>query len=294
MNSISTAPKWPAAVARRAARESTNPLQIGASVESGSYVFRGAIDDFRLWGTARSGEQIAAQHAAALQGNEAGLLVYLKADETGGTQLADASGRGNDGTVRFAWDAATGVVAGVITFGQKDLYRFSLGEATQLYFDSLTDDSRLRWTLVGPQGTVFSDKSMQSSDSVDGTTIHLLPAGDYTLSIDGQGDATGEYGFRLLKLAEAQTLALDTAVSGQLAPGNQTNAYRFDAVAGERIYFDVAATSGGEPYWRLLDPFGRTVWGPSYMPSDDVQIQTLALAGTYTLLVEGGATPARA
>ena len=275
------------AVRTTAARESTNPLQIGASIESDSYVFRGAIDDFRLWSVARTGAQIAAQFGAALQGDEAGLVTYLKADESSGTRLADATGRGNDGNVRFAWDASVGVVAGVLTFGQKDIYRFTLSEETLLYFDSLTDDSRLRWTLVGPQGTVFSDKSMQSSDSADGTTIHTLAAGAYTLTIDGQGDATGEYGFRLLKLADAAPLAMDTSVSGELTPANQTNAYRFTAAAGERIYFDVEAYSGGYPFWRLLDPFGRTVWGPNYMPSDDVQVQTLALAGVYTLLVEG-------
>jgi len=45
------------------------------------------------------------------------------------------------------------------------------------------------------------------------------------------------------------------------------------------------ANSGGDTYWRLLDPFGRPVWGPTGIGSDvDV---TLTYAGTYTLLVEG-------
>ncbi len=35
-----------------AARSSTNPLQIGGSLEGDVYDFRGALDDFRLWNTA--------------------------------------------------------------------------------------------------------------------------------------------------------------------------------------------------------------------------------------------------
>ena len=71
-----------------------------------------------------------------------------------------------------------------------------------------------------------------------------------------------------------------------MQPANQTVAYKFDATAGERLYFDV--TSAVDPqFWRLIDPFGRPVWGPNYLPSDDVQIQTMAYSGTYTLLVEG-------
>ena len=269
------------------ARDSSNPLQIGGTVESGSYAFRGAIDEFRLWDHVLGADEIAARHAQPLAGDEAGLLLYLKADETSGSTLADASGRGNTGTVNFAWAGTPGVVAGVIDFGQKDVYRFSLAEDTPIYFDSLSDDSRLLWTLTGPRGTVVSARPMQSSDAANGTSIFNLVAGDYTLFIDGQGDANGEYGFRLLPLADAPTMALDSVVSGQLAPANSTNAYRFAGTAGERIYFDMLAYSGGIPYWRLLDPFGNTVWGPNYLPSDDVQIQTLASTGVYTLLVEG-------
>ena len=36
----------------------------------------------------------------------------------------------------------------------------------------------------------------------------------------------------------------------------------------------------------MLDPYGRMVFGPSYMPSD-VDVLTLEADGTYTLLIEG-------
>ncbi|MBN8490904.1 MAG: LEPR-XLL domain-containing protein, partial [Burkholderiales bacterium] len=265
----------------------TNPLLLGSSAE-GNPPLVGAIDDFRLWGRALTAEEIAeASHRnAALQGDEDGLVVYLPMDG-GGSALADATGRGNDGSAVHAWQGTPAVVAGEITFGQKDVYRFTLDATKRIYFDSLTDNSRLNWTLSGPRGTLVSARTLQTSDSENGLFLFDLPAGDYTLVVDGQGDATGAYGFRLLDLAEALPLVLDSTVQGTLQPANQTQAYRFDAVAGERMYFDVTATSGGVPFWRLIDPFGRTVWGPNYMPSDDVRTQTLAFSGTYTLLVEG-------
>jgi hypothetical protein len=44
-------------------------------------------------------------------------------------------------------------------------------------------------------------------------------------------------------------------VNATLTPSTETDAYRFDVVAGERFYFDVTARSGGDVYWRLLDPW---------------------------------------
>jgi len=48
-------------------------------------------------------------------------------------------------------------------------------------------------------------------------------------------------------------------VSGALEPGNETDAYRFTAQAGERYCSDLIAISGGSYYydsncWRLPDP----------------------------------------
>ncbi|MCB1965679.1 MAG: LamG domain-containing protein, partial [Candidatus Accumulibacter sp.] len=274
------------ALSTGAASSNANPLLIGSNLENYP-VFQGAVDDVRLWNSARSAQQIVDNKDHTLVGNEAGLLMYLKADESSGTALADSSGRGNAGQIVHPWASTPGVVAGRIDFGQQDYYRFTLGDSTRLYFDSLTDNNNLRWYLSGPRGVLVSDRSFQGSDSQNGLSVFDLVAGDYTLRVDGVGDTTADYGFRLIDLAGAEALPLDSTVNGLLTPANRTDAYQFSANAGDRLYFDVVATSGGVPYWRLLDPWGRTVWGPSYMPSDDVQLQTLPFTGVYTLLVEG-------
>ena len=44
--------------------------------------------------------------------------------------------------------------------GQQNSYTFSLANAAQLYFDSLTNDGGLSWSLVGPRGTEINLRSL--------------------------------------------------------------------------------------------------------------------------------------
>jgi hypothetical protein len=190
-------------------------------------------------------------------------------------------------------DAAPLVVGAPVTgsiahTGQQDQYAFTLASDTKVYFDSLSAQSGISWSLTGPRGTEVSDRAFTDSDSsgVFGSPVLDLVAGDYTLSVDGYLDTTGAYAFRLLDAdAEAVAITPGTVVSGTLDPGNETDVYRFDALAGDQFYFD-SQDAGSTAYWRLLDPYNRVVFGPNYMPSD-VDVLTLEADGTYTLLIEG-------
>src|SRR6185503_1702593 len=84
-------------------------------------------------------------------------------------------------------------------------------------------------------------------------------------------------------------MTLDTPVSDALSPGNETDAYRFTAAAGTRVFFDVQARSGaGSAQWAVYDPFGNTVFDRDFnSASSDVGPVTLGVAGTYTVLLEG-------
>jgi len=83
-----------------------------------------------------------------------------------------------------------------------------------------------------------------------------LPAGTYTLTVDGSGATTGIYSFRLLDLDSATLLAPGTPqTGGTLSPGNETDVYKFSATAGDSFYFDsLTAISGVN--WYLIDPAG--------------------------------------
>ncbi|MBL8535113.1 MAG: LamG domain-containing protein, partial [Betaproteobacteria bacterium] len=169
--------------------------------------------------------------------------------------------------------------------GERVRFTFDLADPARLLFDSLTNNSNLYWSLSGPRGVEVSGRAMSQSDASAGNPLLDLAAGSYVLTVDGAGDTTGEFAFRLLDLAGAQELAKDVDVEGTLDPANTTVAYRFEAASGDQFTFDRKTLSGSTPYWRLLDPTGRTVFGPTSF--QDVANVTALIEGTYTLLLEG-------
>src|SRR5207253_2107296 len=107
-------------------------------------------------------------------------------------------------------------------------------------------------------------------DATDGFSVSTDPvpsllSGDYTLTVDGVGDFTGGYQFRLHDLAQATPLSPGTPVNGTLDPASETDLYRFTASAGDRFFFDVHARSGiFNPHWRLIDPLGNVLFLRSF------------------------------
>ena len=176
-------------------------------------------------------------------------------------------------------------VSGTITVPfAEDNYTFTLTGPSLLYFDSLTNNSGLAWTLVGPAGAAVSERSFTNSENSN--PILNLVAGDYTLTVIGADEATGTYQFRLWDLAQASPLTPGTPVSDQLAPANETDLLSFTASAGDRFFFDAQARSGAAgSRWRLIDPYGNILFNQSL--SADVDTTTVSQAGAYTLLLEG-------
>lgn len=175
------------------------------------------------------------------------------------------------------------------TPGQQDTYTFTLAANSLLYFDSLTNDFDLRWTLTGPAGTVVSGRPFSNSDgqSIAGSPVVYVVAGDYTLTVAGFGNDAGPYSFRLSDLAAATSVTPGAATAGTLDSGNNTNLFRFQGTAGQAVYLASQVTSGSGflDDWRLVDPYGNV--GPAQTLGNDIGRITLGNTGTYALLVEG-------
>lgn len=62
-------------------------------------LFRGKLDEVRVWDVARSAEQIAAEAAGSVEPEPAGLVMHLTFDESGGARVFDRSGTGNHATL---------------------------------------------------------------------------------------------------------------------------------------------------------------------------------------------------
>jgi hypothetical protein len=174
------------------------------------------------------------------------------------------------------------------TAGQVDSYIFTLSDRTLFYFDALTNDGNIRWDLRGPRGVEVTNQRFTSSDSFNtNDPVQEFIAGDYQLDIYAPSGTPGEYSFRVVDLESANSITPGTAFSGELGPGNETELYRFDAVAGERFLFDIeiASDTNGSEY-KLVDPFGQTVFISNRLNDEDGV--NIPRDGTYTLLVEGG------
>lgn len=184
--------------------------------------------------------------------------------------------------------AITGAIA---TPGQGAQYGFALTAPAQVYFDSLTNDGNITWSLTGPSGTVVSQRGFSGSDSnsISGSDVLPLGAGSYTITVAGNNSYTGSYAFRLLNLSAAPTVTPNTPVSDTLNPGNSTNAYQFAGTAGQSIY--VQPQGGGNYVYRVIDPYGSAL-NNTYYYSSSGQAFTLTATGSYTLLAEGYASQA--
>ena len=169
--------------------------------------------------------------------------------------------------------------------GEQDIYRFNLTERSLIYFDSLTNTSNLNWTLEGPVGVEVNSRHFNSKDAF--LNVLDLVAGDYTLSIDGRLDFTGEYVFQLLDLGATTSITLGTTINDNLSSTRATQAYQFEVEAGQQLYFDVQ--DNADAYLRLVDPFGGDIFSRRSIGGSNPDVDTLLLEqeGIYTLLVEG-------
>jgi len=160
--------------------------------------------------------------------------------------------------------------------GEQDSYEFTVEETTRIAFDSQTANYNLKWRLDGPVGQISNQDFLYDDPAIE------LAAGKYLLTVDGSGDQTGAYNLRLIDAATAADLAPGEAVSGTLDGGNKTAVYQFSATAGDKFFYDGISLSGGNAYWRLIDPFGRQEQGSNWLSND---YDTFAVQRTGTYLV---------
>ncbi|HEY9621936.1 MAG TPA: putative Ig domain-containing protein [Crinalium sp.] len=178
------------------------------------------------------------------------------------------------------------VVQGELTTaGEEKQFLLTLNETKWLYFDSLTPNENLTWSLTGPGGTVATERRFTSFDWIS-NPLSPLVAGEYVVTVRGLVGSTGAFQFQMVDLSQSMSVAPGSVVEGSLNPGNETQAYQFQVNSGDRFYFNVLTQPGAAPAtWRLFDPYGNQVFQEGFF--ENLNVQTLTRAGTYTLLVEG-------
>jgi hypothetical protein len=167
--------------------------------------------------------------------------------------------------------------------GQKDRFTFTGSVGQRLYFDRLDlDGEAINAATTSPSGvSVFNVGSAS-----DHGPFYLTEAGVYTVLLDGVGDVTGDYSFRVVDLANATPINYGVTNAGQLAPQSRTAAYSFSGTNGQRLNLRSIGASSAFAYWRLVSPANQTLAGIGGINADLGEV-VLPATGIYLVLVEG-------
>jgi hypothetical protein len=88
----------------------SRPVSIGRNgAPSGQGLWRGKLDDVRIWNVVRTGAQISANYSAELNGAQAGLVANWKFNEGTGTAAADSTTPAENATLNSGASFSTDV-----------------------------------------------------------------------------------------------------------------------------------------------------------------------------------------
>ena len=162
--------------------------------------------------------------------------------------------------------------------GQQNVYTFEGTVGQQIYLDANSSEEFVA-KIYAPNGKEVFDGNLAS----DSSNLILTEAGTYQVIIDGVAAATGDYDFRLANIADADVLPTDSAVTGTIAAG-ETDLYRFDGKAGQRLLFD-RTTGSSSNRWGLYNSNGELVTAWNRL-SNDFEY-TLTATDEYILRLSG-------
>jgi len=194
--------------------------------------------------------------------------------------------------------------AGVIeTPHGQNAYTFTAAPGQTVYFRMLRHSAgmeQIRWRLVDSAGMEVFSTCLACGEV--GVQI-LVKGGTYTLTVGGNGAATGTYELRLFNVPPpdrfsikiGQKIADNTPGAGAATienPGAE-DIYTFDASPRQRVYSRVLQRSTGMDLikWQLVDENGMEVFN-SCLGCGETGVHTLIKGGTYTLTVGSKANPA--
>jgi hypothetical protein len=95
-------------------------------------------------------------------------------------------------------------------------------------------------TLTGPNGVEASSSQMYEFNNREIS----VPAGNYTVTISGNGATTGAFSFRVVDLSTAQSFSYGDIVSATPATTPlSVGVYSFNAAAGDQVFFSALSTT---------------------------------------------------
>ena len=211
-----------------------------------------------------------------------------------GTYLLELRGTNAGADVPFQFrmvtpeTVTTPLAIGVVTTGtivepgETDVFTFAGALGQKVFYDSQQNDfAAIKFRIVSPSGATVLDKN---SDDENFPPLTLLETGVYQLIVDGTGDVTGDYRFRLLNGSTAPLVSFSNPNTGTLNPGLASDIYRIEGRAGQRVRFNFTGSTVGFG-WALDTPSDFCI-ACGMSPGLD-QVVTLPSTGTYILSIRG-------
>ncbi len=97
--------------------------------------------------------------------------------------------------------APEGIQGRISTPGEIDRYTFEAEAGTELYFDSLSGNTDVRYALLDPDGAMIFEDNW-TNDIYDAGAYTLETTGTYTLVFDGRNTAVQDYAFAVIPPGE--------------------------------------------------------------------------------------------
>lgn len=179
-------------------------------------------------------------------------------------------------------------VSGNLTPGQTDRFNFTATSGQLVFFDLITtsNSSGLNWIFEDDAGRVLLSRTTSLGDRGP----FLLLAGDYQLTIVGEGAASGTYEFNIVDVTNSSTMiAIGDAPVGAIDESGEQDVFTFNALEGQTVYLDVITTSNTSNLnWMLEDSYGRSVLARTTSLVDRGPFRLVAGVHTLTILGESG------
>jgi hypothetical protein len=182
----------------------------------------------------------------------------------------------------LAQPVTTGMVSAP---GEVDEFLFDLNQPTLLHLDPQTGSETLLWSLSGPFGAIGNSRTFASGDFI-GNTLLNLGSGPHRIRVQGSGDATGAYQFRLVPLPTGAILPTGVTNAGTLDPANAAAYFLFTPTPGDRYRLTIPGrTNLNALTVHVVDPYGNVLASPFFGGPAEF---TTRVAQPHQIIVNGG------
>ena len=183
----------------------------------------------------------------------------------------------------------------IATPGASQAYAFTATNGQLIYLEDMSGAAPYvgYYQVIDPYGNVIAANWLNGGNNWQGT---LGLAGTYSIIVNNDGGpATGTYSFALLGVPAPNifNISLGQIVSngvpgigaGNLETPGASDVYNFTVNSGQAVYLqDLSGAAPNVGHYQLVDPYGNVI-AANWLNGGNNWQQTLALAGTYSIIV---------